>query len=229
MDRLMERQLDGPAAALLKRLVEDKGIDVRLNASTKAIFGEGKVQGIELADGTLIAADAVIFAAGIRPNAAVAKTAGIAVGRGIIVDDHLATNIEGVYALGECAEHRGTCYGLVEPAYEQAKVLAETLAGRTASYEGSVLSTNLKVSGVSVFSAGDFVGEEGTEAIVLSDARQGTYKKLVIAGGCLTGAILVGDTQDALWYLELIRSRASIKAFRSDLMFGRALAERKAA
>jgi nitrite reductase (NADH) large subunit len=187
------------------------------------------VQGIELADGTLIAADAVIFAAGIRPNAAVAKAAGVAVGRGIIVDDHLATNVDGVYALGECAEHRGTCYGLVEPAYEQAKVLAETLTGRTVSYEGSVLSTNLKVSGVSVFSAGDFVGTEGTEAIVLSDARQGTYKKLVISDGRLTGAILIGDTQDALWYLELIRSRASIRAFRSDLMFGRALAERKAA
>ena len=229
MERLMERQVDAPAAALLKRLVEGKGIDVRLNASTKAIFGDGKVQGIELADGTRIAADAVIFAAGIRPNAALAQAAGIAVGRGIVVDDRLATNVDGVYALGECAEHRGTCYGLVEPAYDQAKVLAETLAGRTASYEGSVLSTNLKVSGVNVFSAGDFIGGEGTEAIVLSDARQGTYKKLVIAGGRLTGAILIGDTQDALWYLELIRSRASIKAFRSDLMFGRALAERKAA
>jgi nitrite reductase (NADH) large subunit len=229
MDRLMERQLDPPAAALLKRLVEQKGIDIRLNASTKAIFGEGKVQGIELADGTRIAADAVIFAAGIRPNAALAQAAGIAVGRGIVVDDRLATNVEGVYALGECAEHRGACYGLVEPAYEQAKVLAENLAGRAAAYEGSILSTNLKVSGVNVFSAGDFLGSEGTEAIVLSDARQGTYKKLVIAGGRLTGAILIGDTRDALWYLELIRSRASIKAFRSDLMFGRALAERKAA
>jgi nitrite reductase (NADH) large subunit len=229
MDRLMERQVDAPAAALLKRLVEEKGIDIRLNASTKAIFGDGKVQGIELADGTRIAADAVIFAAGIRPNAALAQAAGIAVGRGIVVDDRLATSVEGVYALGECAEHRGTCYGLVEPAYEQAKVLAENLAGRTAAYEGSILSTNLKVSGVNVFSAGDFLGGEGTEAIVLSDARQGTYKKLVIAGGRLTGAILIGDTQDALWYLELIRSRASIKSFRSDMMFGRALAERKAA
>jgi nitrite reductase (NADH) large subunit len=229
MDRLMERQLDAPAAALLKRLVEEKGIDIRLNASTKAIFGEHKVQGVELADGTRIAADAVIFAAGIRPNAALAQAAGISVGRGIVVDDRLATNVEGVYALGECAEHRGTCYGLVEPAYEQAKVLAENLAGRAAAYEGSILSTNLKVSGVNVFSAGDFLGGEGTEAIVLSDARQGTYKKLVIADGRLTGAILIGDTQDALWYLELIRSRASIKSFRSDLMFGRALAERKAA
>jgi nitrite reductase (NADH) large subunit len=229
MDRLMERQLDAPAAALLKRLVEARGIDVRLNASTKAIFGDGCVQGIELADGTHIAADAVILAAGIRPNAGLAHSAGLDVNRGIVVDDRLATSEAGVYALGECAEHRGVCYGLVEPAYEQAQVLAEHLAGRRATYEGSVLSTNLKVSGVNVFSAGDFAGAEGTEAIVLSDARQATYKKLVIADGRLTGAILIGDTQDALWYLELIRSRASIRAFRSALMFGRALAERKVA
>lgn len=229
MDRLMERQLDGAAAALMKRLVEAKGIDVRLNASTEAIFGDGSVEGVELADGTRIAADAVIFAAGIRPNAGLAEGGGIAVNRGIIVDDRLATDVGGVYALGECAEHRGVCYGLVEPAYEQARVLAENLAGRAASYEGSVLSTNLKVSGVNVFSAGEVAGGAGTEAIVLSDARQGTYKKLVIVDGRLAGAILIGDTRDALWYLELIRSRASVHGFRGELMFGRALAERKAA
>jgi len=229
MDRLMERQLDPPAAAVLKRLVEAKGVDIRLNASTAAIFGDGKVEGIALADGTHVAADAVIFAAGIRPNASLAQAAGVAVNRGVVVDDGLATNIEGVYALGECAEHRGVCYGLVEPAYEQAKALAETLAGGRPTYSGSVLSTNLKVSGVNVFSAGDFLGAEGTDQIVLSDARQGTYKKLVIADGTLVGAILIGDTQDALWYLDLIRSRSSIRAFRDVLMFGRALAERKAA
>jgi nitrite reductase (NADH) large subunit len=229
MERLMERQLDAPAAALLKRLVEEKGIDVRLNASTRAILGEGAVRGIELADGTHIAADAVIFAAGIRPNAALAQSAGLKVNRGIVVDDQLATSAAGVYALGECAEHRGICYGLVEPAYEQAKVLAAHLAGRRATYAGSVLSTNLKVSGVNVFSAGEFVGGAGTEAIVLSDVRQATYKKLVIADGRLIGATLIGDTQDALWYLELIRAGANIRAFRGDLMFGRALAERRAA
>jgi nitrite reductase (NADH) large subunit len=143
MDRLMERQLDAPAATLLKRLVEAKGIDVRLNASTRAIFGEDRVQGIELADGTHIAADAVIFAAGILPNAGLARSAGISVNRGIVVDDQLATSVAGVFALGECAEHRGICYGLVEPAYEQARVLAKHLAGRCAAYPGSVLSTNL--------------------------------------------------------------------------------------
>ena len=127
-------------------------------------------------------------------------------------------------ALGECAEHRGTCYGLVEPAYEQARVLARHLGGKPASYPGSVVSTNLKVSGVSVFSAGDFMGGEGSESLVLSDRRRGTYKKLVIADGCLTGAVLIGDTADALWYLELIRTREKITAFRTDMMFGRTLA-----
>lgn len=229
MDRLMERQLDVPAAALLKRLVEAKGIEVLLGANTKQIFGEGATQGVELADGHIIAADAVVFAAGIRPNIGLAKDAGIAVNRGIVVDDQLRTGHDDVFALGECAEHRGTCYGLVEPAYEQARVLADHLVGRDAQYGGSILSTNLKVSGVSVFSAGDFLGEAGADMLVFNDERRGTYKKLVVADGRLKGAVLVGDTQDALWYLELIRTTASIEAIRGDMMFGRALAQPKAA
>lgn len=229
MDRLMERQLDAPAAALLKRLVEAKGIEVLLGANTKQIFGEGTTQGVELSDGRIIAAEAVVFAAGIRPNIALAKDAGVPVNRGIVVDDQLRTGHGDVFALGECAEHRGTCYGLVEPAYEQARVLADHLAGRDALYSGSVVSTNLKVSGVSVFSAGDFLGESGADTLVFNDERRGTYKKLVVADGRLKGAVLVGDTQDALWYLELIRTTASIEAIRGDMMFGRALAQPKAA
>ena len=224
MDRLMERQLDGPAADLLKTLVERKGIRILLNASTKCIHGDGHVEAVELADGSCIEADAVIFAAGIRPNVALAKDAGIAVNRGIVVNDVMQTASPDIFALGECAEHRGTCYGLVEPAYEQARVLARHLAGRPAAYQGSVVSTNLKVSGVSVFSAGDFIGGEGSESLVLSDRRRGTYKKLVIADGRLTGAVLIGDTVDALWYLELIRNRDKVAAIRTDMMFGRALA-----
>ncbi|MGY4508410.1 NAD(P)/FAD-dependent oxidoreductase [Bradyrhizobium sp. USDA 3650] len=224
MDRLMERQLDAPAADLLKTLVERKGIRILLNASTARIHGEGHVEAVELADGSRIEADAVIFAAGIRPNIALAKDAGIAVNRGIVVNDEMQTASPDIYALGECAEHRGTCYGLVEPAYEQARVLARHLAGRPAAYQGSVVSTNLKVSGVSVFSAGDFMGGEGSESLVLSDRRRGTYKKLVIAEGRLTGALLIGDTVDALWYLELIRNREKVAAIRADMMFGRALA-----
>jgi nitrite reductase (NADH) large subunit len=221
MDRLMERQLDASAGALLKSLVEKKGIKVLLNASTGRILGENRVEGVELNDGQRIDADAVILAAGIRPNIALAKEAGIAVNRGIIVNDQLQTGSDGIFALGECAEHRGICYGLVEPAYEQAKVLAQHLAGRSAAYNGSVVATNLKVSGVGVFSAGEFMGSDRSEAIVLSDFRRGIYKKLVIEDGRLTGAVLVGDTADALWYLGLIRNRENIAAVRKDMMFGR--------
>ena len=224
MDRLMERQLDAPAGALLKSLVEKKGINVLLNANTSRILGEHRVEGIELSDGQRIEADAVILAAGIRPNIALARDAGIPVNRGVIVNDQLQTGADGIFALGECAEHRGICYGLVEPAYEQARVLAQHLAGRSAAYGGSVVATNLKVSGVSVFSAGDFLGSDGSEAIVLNDIRRGTYKKLVIEDGRLTGAVLVGDTTDALWYLEMIRSREKIAGIRKDMMFGRAAA-----
>ncbi|MDA9422032.1 MULTISPECIES: NAD(P)/FAD-dependent oxidoreductase [Bradyrhizobium] len=224
MDRLMERQLDAPSADLLKTLVERKGIRILLNASTKCIHGDGHVEAVELADGNRIEADAVIFAAGIKPNVALAKEAGIAVNRGVVVNDVMQTASPDIFALGECAEHRGTCYGLVEPAYEQARVLARYLAGRPAAYQGSVVSTNLKVSGVSVFSAGDFMGGEGSESLVLTDRRRGTYKKLVIADGRLTGAVLIGDTVDALWYLDLIRNRDKVAAIRADMMFGRALA-----
>jgi nitrite reductase (NADH) large subunit len=225
MDRLMERQLDVPAGSLLKSLVETKGIEILLEASTARIHGQGRVEGVELADGRLIKADAVIFAAGIRPNIALAKEAGIAVNRGIVVDDCLQTGAEGVFAIGECAEHRGICYGLVEPAYEQARVLARHLAGQDVAYAGSIVATNLKVSGVSVFSAGDFMGAEGSESIVFSDVNHGTYKKLVIADGRLTGAVLIGDTTDALWYLDLIRSETLVTKIRGDMMFGRSLAE----
>lgn len=225
MDRLMERQLDAPAANLLKTLVERKGVRILLNANTARIHGGSRVESVELADGRTLDADAVIFAAGIRPNTSLAKEAGIGVNRGIVVDDQMATGVEDVFALGECAEHRGTCYGLVEPAYEQARVLAHHLAGKAAAYTGSVLSTNLKVSGVSVFSAGDFMAGEGSETLLLNDVRRGTYKKLVIADGALTGAVLVGDTQDALWYLELIRSGVDITDIRADMMFGRVVAK----
>lgn len=230
MDRLMERQLDHRAALMLQRAVEARGIAVRLQAQTTRIAGNGKVEGVELRDGTTIAADAVVVAVGIRANAALARTAGLEVGRGIVVDDHLETNAAGVHAIGECAEHRGCCYGLVEPAYEQAQLLARRLAGERASYPGSVLATNLKVSGVNVFSAGDFLGATAeAEEIVLSDPAAGVYKKLVIAQGRLVGAVLFGDTADGLWYLDLIRTGSPVARLRDDLVFGRALATRTAA
>lgn len=229
MDRLMERQLDARAAALLKRAVEAKGIDVLLNTATARFLGDRRVEAVEFTDGRGVAADMVVAAVGVRPNAEVAAAAGLAVSRGIMVDDTLSTDNPDVFAIGECAEHRGVCYGLVEPANEQAQVLAARLAGRDVTYSGSINAANLKVSGVHVFSAGDFLGAAGTESIVLADAGLGTYKKLVIGGGRLLGAVLYGDTVDALWYLDLIRSGAAIERLREDLIFGRSLAERRAA
>jgi nitrite reductase (NADH) large subunit len=226
MDRLMERQLDARASGMLKAAVEAKGIAVLLNAETAAINGHHHAEAVALKDGREIEADLIVVAAGIRSNSDLAATAGLEIGRGIVVDDQMKTGKAGIYAIGECAEHRGICYGLVEPAYEQARVLASHLAGHKAHYDGSVLATNLKVSGVNVFSAGDFLGGPGTEAIELTDPGLGSYKKLVIADGKLTGAVLFGDTGDGLWYLELIRSGAPIAAIRDDLMFGRAIAER---
>ena len=162
-------------------------------------------------------------------QADLARAAGVGVNRGILVDDGLATNINGVFALGECVEHRGVCYGLVEPAYEQARVLASRLAGRDASYAGSVTATNLKVSGVNVFSAGDFLGGEKAERIIYADPRMGHYKKLVLDGGRVVGAVLIGDTGAAPSYLDLIRTGADVGRFRDELMFGDLASVRKAA
>jgi nitrite reductase (NADH) large subunit len=230
MDRLMERQLDARAALLLKRAVEAKGIAVRLSAETARVIGKDRVEAVALKDGTTIPAEAVVMAVGIRPSTELARAAGLKVNRGIVVDDHLETSVTGIHAIGECAEHRGACYGLVEPGYEQAQVLARRLAGADASYGGSVLATNLKVSGVNVFSAGDFLGATaGADEIVLSDPGVGVYKRLVVADDRLIGGVLFGDTADAPWYLDLIRSGSPIGRWRDDLVFGRALATRAAA
>jgi nitrite reductase [NAD(P)H] large subunit len=226
MDRLMERQLDARAADMLTKAVKARGIAVHLNAETIAIRGNRRTKAVALRDGREIEADFVVVATGIRPNVDLARTADVDIDRGIVVDDHLQTSRPGIHAIGECAEHRGICYGLVEPAYEQASALASQLSGEGGRYCGSVLATNLKVSGVDVFSAGDFLGAPGTEHIVFSDPGLGSYKKLVVAGGRLAGAVLFGDTADGLWYLDLIRSGASIEAFRDDIVFGRALSER---
>ena len=229
MDRLMERQLDARAASLLKRGLEAKGVEVRLAAATARFAGERRVEAVELKDGTSVAAEMVVVAIGIKPNTEIGASAGLAVNRGIVVDDHLSTSSADIFAIGECAEHRGVCYGLVEPVNEQAHVLAARLAGQDVRYGGSVNATNLKVSGVHVFSAGDFLGAPGTESIVLADSGFGTYRKLVVADGRLVGAVLYGDTGDALWYLDLIRNGAAVEPFREQLVFGRALVERQAA
>jgi len=224
MPRLMERQLDARAAALLKTAVESKGVAVVLEAETAAIEGHAKPRQVVLKDGRAFPADLVVMAAGIRPETRLAESAGVEIGRGIKVDDKLETSWPGVYAIGECAEHRGACCGLVEPVHEQARVLASCLANTPARYEGSIGAASLKVSGVPVFSMGDFEGE-GADAIVLEDEGAASYRKLVIRDNRLAGAVLFGDTTDALWYRDLMRRGAPIAPLRAALAFGRAHAE----
>lgn len=231
MDRLMERQLDAPAAKLLLQAMEEKGVETLLGADTAAVEGEGRVEALRLTDGRRIPADLVVCAVGVRPNADLARAAGLEVNRGVLVDDGMTTSDPDIFALGECAEHRGIAYGLVEPAYQQAAVLARRLSGDAeAAFEGTVLATNLKVAGVSLFSVGDFMGEgEGKEAIVFDDPAAGTYKKLVVRDGKLIGAVLYGDAADGLWLQALIRDARPIEAFRERLIFGRAAVESEAA
>jgi len=224
MARLMERQLDARAAALLKTAVESKGVAVVLEAQTSAIEGDGRAERVVLKDGRSFSADLVVMAAGIRPETSLAEDAGISVGRGIKVDDKLETSWPGIHALGECAEHRGQLYGVVEPLYEQAKVLAQHLAGAPARYEGSMTAASLKVSGVPVFSMGDFEGH-GAESILLEDEGAASYRKLVIRDNCLAGVVLFGDTADALWYRDLVRNGTPIAPLRPTLPFGKALAQ----
>jgi len=221
MDRLMERQLDHAAADLVRRAMEARGVRVILNADTAAVEGDGRAERLRLTDGTVIPADLVVVSVGVRPSVALAQGAGLATGRGILVDDTMATSDPRIFALGECAEHRGMVYGLVEPAYEQAEVLAKHLAGHEARYAGTALSTSLKVSGLPVFSAGAVDTPESAEAVVMSDAGAGLYRKLLIEDGRLIGAVFVGDIAEQALCKALIRSGEPVAEMRDDLMFGR--------
>ncbi|TXM69406.1 NAD(P)/FAD-dependent oxidoreductase, partial [Methylobacterium sp. WL69] len=221
MDRLMERQLDHAAAGLVKRAMEARGVTVLLKADTATIEGEGRVERLILSDGTVLPADLVVMSVGVRPNIALAQGAGIETGRGIKVDDRMQSSDARIFALGECAEHRGMVYGLVEPAYEQAEALSRHLVGEDAAYLGTSLSTSLKVSGLPVFSAGAIEAPEGSETILMSDPGLGLYRKLIVADDRLLGAVFVGDIAEQGWCKELIRTGASIGGHRDDLMFGR--------
>jgi len=221
---LMDRQLDDVAAGLLRRSLEARGLRFRLNAHTQELVGDadGRVTAVRFKDGTETPADLVVMAVGIRPNVQLAESARLHCERGIVVTDTLQTVTDArIYAVGECAAHRGIAYGLVAPLFEQARVAANHLArmgyGR---YLGSLVSTQLKVTGIELFSAGDFMGGEGTEAIVLSDPLGGVYKKLVIKDDRLVGACLYGDTADGGWYLRLLREASDVQGIRDRLMFG---------
>jgi nitrite reductase [NAD(P)H] large subunit len=223
MEWLMERQLDRTAAALLQRSLEAKGLEFLLGKQTAAILGNegGRVRGVAFKDGSEIVADLVVMAVGIRPNTALAEAAGLHCSRGIVVNDTMQTYDPRIYAVGECVSHRGTAYGLVAPLFEMAKVCANHLAGfGIGRYSGSVPSTKLKVTGVDLFSAGDFMGGAGTEEIVLDDAQGGVYKKLVLREDRVVGAVLYGDTADGAWYVQLLRDRQNVAGLRDQLLFG---------
>lgn len=234
LDSLMERQLDKPAAALLKRSLEDTGLNFLMEAQTEALLpsplplGEGsgvraRVRAIRFKDGLEIPADLVVMAVGIRPSIELAKASDIHCERGIVVNDHLQTQDPHIYAVGECVQHRGNLFGLVAPLFEQAKVCAAHLAGQTgAGYAGSVTSTKLKVTGIDLFSAGEFQGGEGYEDLVFQDHARGVYKKLVVKDNRIKGAVMYGDTVDGSWYFQLMREATDISAFRETVLFGRA-------
>lgn len=208
---LMERQLDATAGRLLQNELEKQGMTFLLEKQTEEIVGDGRVEGVRFKDGTSIEADLVVMAVGIRPNTALGAESGIPVNRGIIVNDYMQTEIPHVYAVGECAEHRGIAYGLVAPLYEQAKVLAKHICGiETKPYEGSVLSTQLKVSGVEVFSAGDFNESDEKKAIKVFDEQDGIYKKIVLRGNQIVGAVLFGDSSEGNRLFSMIQKEADI-------------------
>ncbi|TAK09145.1 MAG: NAD(P)/FAD-dependent oxidoreductase [Rhizorhabdus sp.] len=225
MPTLMERQLDEAAGWLLKTELESRGQTILTGADTAEIFGDGKVEGVRLKDGTEIPASLVVMAVGIRPSTALARKAGLAVGRGIQVDDHMVTSDPAVLAVGECVEHDGNVYGLVAPLWEMCRALADGLVAEPTGYRGSVTSTKLKVSGIDVFSAGDFSGGEGAEDIVLRDASRGVYKRVVLREDKVVGAVLYGDTADGGWYFDLLRKNEDVSEIRDVLIFGQAFAQ----
>ena len=224
MPWLMERQLDGTAGKLLQQTLEERGLHFMLGAQTQELLGngEGRVRAIRFKDGAELPADLVVMAVGIRPNVELAQKMHLHCERGIVVNDTMQTVTDArIYSVGECAQHRGVAYGLVAPLFEQAKVAANHLAqfgiGR---YAGSRTSTKLKVTGIDLFSAGEFMGGEGCEEIVMNDPFGGVYKKLVIKDDRLVGACLYGDTIDGSWYFRLLSDGSDVSGIRDRLMFG---------
>ncbi|MCW9014321.1 MAG: nitrite reductase large subunit NirB [Gammaproteobacteria bacterium] len=223
MDWLMERQMDEVSGEMLKNSLEAQGMKFLMKASTQEILGDGKVEKVKFADGSEIETDMVVMAVGIRPNIELAKQIGLHCERGIVVNDTLQTFDPKIYAIGECVQHRGQCYGLVAPLFEMAKVCANHLAKYGIGiYQGSVTSTKLKVTGIDLFSAGDFMGDETTDDIIVRDATRGIYKKVVVKDDKILGAVLYGDTIDGAWYFQLMREGTSIADIRDQLMFGQA-------
>jgi nitrite reductase (NADH) large subunit len=225
---LLERQLDEAAASLLQQHMRQLGITLALGAQTEALLGEQRVTAVRLQDGRALPADLVVMAVGIRPQIGLAKDAGLSCERGIVVNDALQTSDPRIYAVGECVQHRGHCYGLVAPLWEQARVCAAQLAGRhEARFTGAITATTLKVTGIDVFSAGAIHGpaDGAHEELIMRDPASGIYKKLVLnvtpqGAARLAGAVLIGDIRAGQWYLDLLREGTDLSAWRDELMFG---------
>lgn len=221
MPTLMERQLDPAAGHLLQRAIEARGIKVITRANTKAITGAGRVEAVELDNGTRLPASLVVMAVGIRPNMQIAKDAGLTVNRGIVVDSTMRTSDPDIFALGECAEADGQVFGLVAPLYDMANTLAAQLAGdATASFRSSATATKLKVTGINLFSAGDFAEAKDREEIVLRDATRGVYRRLVLRDNRIIGAVMYGDTSDGAWFFDLLKRGSDVADMRETLIFG---------
>lgn len=222
MKTLMERQLDPTAGAMLRADLERRGIRVITEAHTKTLRGtEQRVEAVELADGTVLPADLVVMAVGIKPSTQLGESIGLQVKRGIVVDDQMRTTDPNVFAVGECVEHRGQTYGLVAPLWDMAKACADTLTGvADSTYAGSVTGTRLKVTGIDMYSAGDFSGGEGTEEVTFRDPARGVYRRLVLRDDVLVGAVLYGDARDGSWYFDLIRDRQKLGGLRETVIFG---------
>jgi nitrite reductase (NADH) large subunit len=219
---ILSQQLDSTGGRLLQKNLESYGIEFKLNTTIDEINGDGIVENVSFTDGVSVESNLVVFATGIVPNTQIAKEAELYTNKGIIVDDFLKTNDDSIFAIGECVEHKGNTYGLVAPLYEQAKVLAKVLANKkTDGYDGSTLSTRLKISGVDLFSAGDYLGDVTTEDLILLDEKVGIYKKLVIYDNKIIGIVLYGDTADASWYLKLLKEHTDISDLRTKILFGK--------
>lgn len=220
---LMERQLDESAGHLLQEALEKRGIEIIIQANTSSIHGQdGHVNGVELENGKYIDADIVCMAVGIRPNISLAKESDLAINRGILVGDDMRTDDPDIFALGECVEHNGQCYGLVAPLYEMASTIAKNLQGSRSAYGGSVTATKLKVTGIDLYSAGDFADDEDRQEIVLRDATAGIYKRLVLKDDKIIGAVLYGETSDGPWFFDMLKKGTDVSEMRDTLIFGQA-------
>jgi nitrite reductase (NADH) large subunit len=218
---LMERQLDASGGQLVQRTLEARGLGFATAAQTTAILGADCVTGVQLADGTILGAEMVVMAVGVRPNKTLAQQTGLACRGGVLVDDHLVTSDPNIFALGECSEHQGQVYGFVAPLYEQADVLARRLTGEPeAAFTPEVAATTLKVTGVDVYSVGEFQDEAG-EVISLRDFGRGVYRRLSVSDGRLVGAVLCGEVQDGPWYQGLIRRGLDVTPIRDHVVFGK--------